>query len=121
MDLSNYNIEEPNICPHCHIVNEPKYLYHLFTHDLDNINQIITLWQCANKDCKRKFPALYFEIGPYQAEFLRFLDGLPKGPDWPKPILDLKSGRSEDIKSNEDIESNIDSRFINTYLQSLKA
>jgi len=48
-------------------------------------------------------------------EFDRYLNGLPKGPDWPKPILDLKNGKPK----NPDVQE--DSRFIKTYLQSLVA
>jgi hypothetical protein len=48
-------------------------------------------------------------------KFNRFLNGLPKGPDWPKPILDLKSGN----QNGADQPSS--SRFIKTYLQSLVA
>jgi hypothetical protein len=52
-------------------------------------------------------------------ELIRFLDGYPKGPDWPKPIENLKSGNADD-KPNEG-EEPVQTRFIKTYLQSLIA
>lgn len=115
MKLGNDNIEEPNICPHCHVVNEPEFRHMEYTHSLDDNKQIITLWRCTHSKCNRIFPILYEHIGGSEYEFVRFLDGLPKGPNWPEPILNLKS------ENNEDLEKDIQSRFIETYLQSLTA
>ena len=115
MKIGNFSIEDPNICPHCHVINEPSYTHSAFTKDLSGEQQIITLWRCANRECYRHYPALYKTVTSTQAEFVRFLDGLPKGPEWPKPIIVLKSGKSEDIPEG------LQSRFIKTYLQSLTA
>ncbi|WP_343329321.1 hypothetical protein [Polaribacter staleyi] len=115
MNFGNINIEEPNICPHCHVVNEPEFKHMEHTHSLEENRQIITLWRCTHSKCNRHFPILYERFEGYKYEFIRFLDGLPKGPEWPEPILNLKSG------NNEDIEKDLQSRFIETYLQSLTA
>src|SRR5690606_21678693 len=48
-------------------------------------------------------------------KFNRFLNGLPKGPDWPKPIIELQSGNSSTQEHTEQ------TRFVKTYLQSLVA
>jgi len=119
MRLGNNYFEEPNICPHCHVVNEPEFKHSESTTDLENESQLLSLWRCTNKKCGRKFPVLYQHIGSNHYELSRFLVGFPKGPDWPKPIEDLKSGKTED-KSNEG-EEPIQTRFIKTYLQSLIA
>lgn len=115
MNIGNSRIDEPNICPHCHVVNEPEYRHSESTTDMNNERQMITIWRCTNRDCGRKFPALYHHTGGNQFDFIRFLNGLPKGPDWPTPILNLKSGNKEDL------EQELQSRFIETYLQSLTA
>lgn len=119
MKLGNSYFEEPNICPHCHVVNEPELKHFEWTTSLENEHQLISLWRCTNKKCERKFPVLYEHIGGNNYDLVRFLDGLPKGPDWPKPIEDLKSGKTED-KPAEGKEP-IQTRFIKTYLQSLIA
>jgi len=111
MKIGSTIIEDPNICPHCHVVNEPEFNNSYSTRDSDEIPQIITIWRCTNKDCRRYFPALFNLDG----DLVRFLNGLPKGPDWPKPIADLNSGNNVD-KDNEN-----QTRFIQTYLQSLTA
>jgi hypothetical protein len=111
MKLGNTIIEEPNICPHCHVVNEPEFKGHFYTSDSERNRQHMTIWRCTNKDCVRNFPALFDSNG----DFVRFLNGLPQGPDWPKPIENLKSG------NNSDSENEKQTRFIDTYLQSLSA
>jgi hypothetical protein len=111
MKLGNTIIEEPNTCPHCHVINEPEFKGHYFTADSDGNSQHLTMWRCVNKDCGRNFPALFNSDGSFE----RFLNGLPVGPNWPKPIENLKSG------NNEDIQHNRPTRFIETYLQSLRA
>jgi len=115
MRLGHSDIEEPNICPHCHVVNEPEFKHWENTYDMNDISQLITLWRCTNKKCQRHFPVLYVQIDQNSYEFVRFMDGFPKGPDWPVPILNLKSGNKRDI------DLSIPSRFIKTYLQSLTA
>lgn len=107
-------IEDPNVCPHCHVTIRPKYLSHLFSRDTDEIECCITSWQCTNSSCLKVFIVLY-KLGESEFEFSRFFNGLPKGPNWPKPILELKSGDVE----NQNIP--IQSKFIKTYLQSLVA
>jgi len=56
-----------------------------------------------------------YKLEGQQFKFSRFLNGLPKGPDWPKPILDLKNGNPKTPEQPEQ------TRFIKTYLQSLIA
>ena len=107
----NLTIKNPNICPHCHVVNNPTWKWDMQTKDTDDIDSNISAWQCANLDCNKIFIALY-QIVSQKGTLIRFLNGYPKGPDWPKPILELKNGNGEDIDQ---------SRFIKTYLQSLEA
>lgn len=109
-----YKIDDPNICPHCHVVNIPKYQESFSTEDTDDTDASISLWQCSNEYCRKIFVALY-RLRGHEYELARFLNGLPKGPDWPKPIADLKSGSSDDPAQPEP------SKFIKTYLQSLEA
>ena len=106
------NIENPNICPHCHVVNAPQEKWYIFSLDTDNSHTFITAWQCSNQPCSKIFLALYKNI---ESKFIfsRFLNGLPKGPIWPHPIIELKSGRTKDTLESEN------SKFIKTYLQSL--
>jgi len=84
------------------------------THDTDGIPTVITAWKCSNDKCYRIFIANY-KLNGQEFKFTRFLNGLPKGPDWPKPILDLKSGNPKNTEQGEQ------TRFIKTYLQSLVA
>lgn len=107
-------IRDPNICPHCHIVNKPHNQVNYETRDTDNILSIISIWKCSNDACNKIFVALY-KLDGQALKFSRFLNGLPKGPDWPRPINDLISGNQ---KSTTEVEK---SRFIKTYLQSLVA
>ncbi len=109
-----YNISHPNICPHCHVTNIPRFLWGEISQDTDETPVYISSWICANGECNKIFIALHKKNND-QFEFCRFLNGLPKGPDWPKPIADLKSGKH--IEGEEEITS----RFIKTYLQSLEA
>src|SRR5690606_36508008 len=115
----NYNgkhktIKNPNICPHCHIVNNPHSQWTTITQDTDNIPTAISAWQCANDACGKIFLANY-KLDNDSFKFNRFLNGLPKGPDWPKPIIELKSGNSSTQ------EHTVQTRFVKTYLQSLVA
>jgi len=108
-------IEDPNVCPHCHVTNNPHRKWHQGSKDVDDISVIITAWECSNNQCKKLFLALYKKVGTQNFKFERFLNGRPKGPDWPKPILELKNGKTIDNDTPED------SKFIKTYLQSLEA
>jgi hypothetical protein len=107
-------VDPPNICPHCHVVNEPKIQYQTVSKDTDNSDCNIQIWSCANQKCRKIFAVMYKFDGK-KVNLVRYLNGLPKGPDWPKPILELKSG-----KLNSDGVA-IQSNFIKTYLQSLEA
>lgn len=110
----NVFVHEPNVCPHCHITINPTYVGNNLSKDTDGVECFITSWGCTNSSCLKVFIALY-KFTNDSFEFSRYLNGLPKGPDWPKPLLDLKSG---DI----DEEGNPSpSKFIKTYLQSLVA
>ena len=117
--LVNYNgqqknLEDPNICPHCHVTNNPHYQWIIQTKDTDNIDCFLSAWLCSNAKCNKAFIAQY-KLSGGNFVFTRNLNGLPKGPDWPKPIVELKSG-------NIDSEGNqLQSKFIKTYLQSLEA
>jgi hypothetical protein len=106
-----YNVDDPNICPHCHVVNKPSRRYCDETRDSDDSPAYISVWECANIKCNKLFIALY-KIKNGSPTFVRFLNGLPKGPDWPQPILDLTSSHGDEINK---------SKFIKTYLQSLEA
>jgi len=108
-----YGVPDPNICPHCHIVNKPKHIWIINSIDTDNKHNLITAWKCSSDSCDKIFLVNHkFEGNEFV--FDRFLNGLPKGPDWPKPIKDLKNGLSQDDELQE-------SKFIKTYLQSLVA
>ena len=109
------DLEDPNICPHCHEINNPHRRWHTLSQDHDDKTVFLTAWQCSNNNCKKIFLALYEKTGTEIFEFSRFLNGRPKGPDWPKPITDLKEGKTINNESPED------SKFIKTYLQSLEA
>ena len=108
------SIINPNVCPHCHVVINPHSQWSVETTDTDNTPTLITAWSCSNDSCKKIFLVSYKADGQ-TLKFNRFLNGLPKGPNWPKPIVDLKSGNP---KSQEQPEQ---TRFIHTYLQSLVA
>ena len=115
LNNTQYNgVENPNICPHCHVTNNPRMVYGDTTQDTDNTSSHISVWLCANAKCNKLFVALY-QIKNEKPTLIRFLNGLPKGPDWPKPIVDLKNGKQN---LEKDVEP---SRFIKTYLQSLEA
>ena len=109
-----YRVEDPNVCPHCHITNTPHPKWSILTKDTDDIPTFISVWQCSNSKCNKIFVAQHkYENTTFV--FKRFLNGLPKGPDWPKPILELKSGDLDETGKP------LQSKFIKTYLQSLEA
>ena len=105
---------DPNVCPHCHIVNTPHEKWQVQSKDTDNVFVFITAWTCSNQICQKVFLALYKRINN-QFVFTRFLNGLPKGPDWPKPIAELKDGNPKEASQPGQ------TKFIKTYLQSLEA
>jgi hypothetical protein len=103
--------DNPNICPHCHVVNEPQ---ELFKHFDNQVNKLISVWRCNYNQCRKVFAVSHKE-GDHSYTIERNLNGLPKGPIWPEPILNLKDGRTIGTETEED------SKFIKTYLQSLEA
>ena len=107
-----HTAENPNICPHCHVANEPRELFKWFDKKED---KLLSTWECRFNQCGRTFVVSHINDnnGFYKIE--RNLNGLPKGPIWPEPILNLKDGRTIDT------EEETDSKFIKTYLQSLEA
>lgn len=109
-----YYLTKPNICSHCHVVNVPIYKWHIESLDIDDLPAIISVWECSNSECAKVFVAIY-KSDDSSLSFDRFLNGMPKGPVWPLPILDLKSGKSV-VSSREG-----QTKFIKTYLQSLMA
>ena len=104
------DVDDPNICPHCHVTNNPHMQWNGYTKDTDNTPTYISVWLCSNSKCKKLFVVLHKYLG---TNFVldRFLNGFPKGPNWPKPILELKNGKDPTTAS----------KFIETYLQSLVA
>ena len=115
INQANHRYEEPNICPHCHVVNEPHFKIAFVSKNDKKEDELITVWQCSSKQCYRLFVADYVRRDSNSFKFNRFLNGLPKGPDWPKPIIELNSGNSIDTEKVQK------SNFIKTYLQSLEA
>ena len=107
-------IKHPNICPHCHMANSPKNCYNQKTNDTDGEDSQLQIWECANQDCLKLFVVVYKIIDGIP-QIAKILNGQPKGPDWPTPILELLDGKT----INNDIPQK--SKFIKTYLQSLNA
>lgn len=107
-------VKEPNICPHCHVTNTPHQKFQSQTKDTDNSFCSYQVWQCSNQECGKLFGVLYKNIGG-KVKIASVLNGLPKGPDWPKPILELIDGNT--IGTEQEAKS----KFIKTYLQSLEA
>lgn len=104
--------ENPNICPHCHVANEPQQL---FTHFDKKVNKLISVWRCNYHQCNKVFAVSHVESENGNFRIERNLIGLPKGPIWPEPILNLKNGQTIGSENEES------SKFIKTYLQSLEA
>lgn len=107
-----YEASNPNICPHCHVANEPQNLYNRY--DI-KVNRVISVWRCNYNECNKVFMVMYKEGANGKYEFERYLNGFPKGPIWPKPILNLKDGKTVGTATVKE------SKFIKTYLQSLEA
>jgi len=108
------SLEVPNICPHCHVRINPTFNHHVAGKDNERKYESYAVWICSSADCRRLFITQHKLVN---LTFLlqRTLTGLPKGPEWPKPILELSN-------SEKDENGNlIPSKFIKTYLQSLEA
>ena len=110
----NTGVKEPNICPHCHVTNNPHQKFQSQTRDTDDSHCNYQVWQCSNQECQKLFGILYKKIDG-KVKIASVLNGLPKGPDWPKPILELRDGNT--IGNEQETKS----KFIKTYLQSLEA
>lgn len=108
------DVKPPNICPHCHVTNNPHQKFQALTRDTDNINCNYQVWQCANHECNKLFGVLY-KVVDGKAKITSVFNGLPKGPEWPKPITELIDGITYGT------ENETKSKFIKTYLQSLEA
>ncbi|MFA6056592.1 MAG: hypothetical protein WC756_00220 [Taibaiella sp.] len=107
----NGSIKDPNICPHCHVTINPNFRWSAGSNDMGKNPILITIWGCTNKECNRIFIVKYLRDSSGVYVFKRFIDGLPKGPVWPEPILKLRDGSDNQLPS----------KFITTYLQSLDA
>lgn len=117
MKIGNTNYSgnySPNICPHCHVVNTPHQKYQEISKDTDDTDCNIQIWKCSNRECLKLFGVIY-KIVDKSPKITKFMNGHPKGPNWPKPIIDLKEGKSIGT------ENEVKSKFIKTYLQSLEA
>lgn len=92
------NVENPSNCPHCHNGIEPRFIS-------QNIEKGISysVWKCTFRECGKQFVAAHEVIRQGEAKFNGFLDGTPIGPYFPDTIKNLKS------------------KFIDTYMQALKA
>ncbi len=99
----NYTFENPSICPHCHNGIEPRALGNFPEIGPDNTKVCYSIWKCTHRDCRSIFVGVYEIQGQGRGSFRGFLDGSPIGPHWPDSIL------------------NLESRFIETYTQSLQA
>ena len=93
---SGRQVKDPNICPHCHVTNTPHNKWHMVSKDTDDVPMVISAWSCSNAECGKLFLCQHNWIAN-QFVFHRFLNGLPKGPDWPKPILELNLLTLSDI------------------------
>lgn len=112
----NYKIEEVNVCPICNVAMHP---------DLKGVNRnpdqtFLILWGCTNRFCG-KYIAIEYKReqnpAPHPAAskllISRILNGNPIVPAWPEVIQDLKSGEGSNPQAPP--------KFVECYLQSLKA
>lgn len=116
INIDGYHVElpYPNVCPHCHVTNVPQSLWQETSQDIEDRIVVLSSWGCSNDSCARVYITSHlYELGLLR--FQRYLNGNLKGPDWPKPIIDLRDGKT--IGSNEVMPS----KFINIYRQSLDA
>ena len=98
--------EDPTICPWCHHSNQPTLRWQVETNDNEGTIHVISAWLCTYSKCNRIYIARHdFDKSKAEVDFVfkGYLNGYPKGPDWPHPIIELRS------------------KFQNIYLQSLKA
>lgn len=109
INSNNFSIEIPDICPHCHVANQPLDYGDIFD---DSSRLLFTIWKCNANICGKIFIAEHKVEDISEILINRFLVGTSKSPIWPKPILDLKDSKSE---------SDEPTKFIKTYLQSLQA
>lgn len=112
MLVGNFFIENPNFCPYCHTAIEAKPLFQTLDYQGE---RFVSIWNCTFSGCGKTFVVSQKKIDSKNFIFDRFLDGLPKGPIFPKPIIELLDANS----SNENNTSQ--TKFIKTYLQSLVA
>jgi hypothetical protein len=109
--LLPYSTFEVDLCPHCHYSIKPNFISTFF----DKIqSKNFSIWQCTSYHCGKSFIISHI-LTNNEIEFEGFLNGMPKGPNWPQPILELKNSLTLE---NDEVES---SKFITTYLQSLEA
>lgn len=99
----NYRIEGPKICPHCHNGIAPSERTQFIGTGPNQENLCYFIFECNYPECRSIFCAAYAILGGGASRFLGCLDGTPKDPIWPESI------------------ANLNSRFIETYIQSLKA
>ena len=67
------NAENPNICPHCQVANEPLSL---FKHFDEKQGKLISVWKCRYHKCGKIFAVTHKkENKEYIIE--RFLNGFP--------------------------------------------
>ncbi|MGZ9735777.1 hypothetical protein [Flavobacterium sp. GNP002] len=109
---TNFTAEDPNICPHCHVAIEPTLIFNYYDRQVD---KLFSLWNCTFNKCGKTFIVSHYENEWSSFTIERNLNGFPKGPNWPQPILNLKNGQTVGTEKEED------SKFITTYLQSLEA
>lgn len=105
-----YNFQVPNMCPFCHVKNIPKALWYEEDASYESAQEgILSVWQCANEECHNLYVTEHV-FNYDEVYFKRYLNGTHPGPIWPKPIENLK-----------DASTGEQTKFIETYLQSLKA
>jgi len=92
-----YSTENPCECSHCHKVGEPNLVI-----GVSHMGIHYSIWTCNWRECRLNFITRH-DIMDEQLVFIGYLDGTPQSPFWPETIVSLKS------------------KFIVTYLQSLKA
>lgn len=111
-----YEIEDPNICPHCGNKITPQFRNQYITGISGIGYELISIWLCPDKSCLRHIVGLHKLNQERSFKMIRFLNGNPIHPIWPKPIMELKTTVNEG-----EIEKEIQTKFINCYVQSLEA
>jgi len=113
--------KKPNVCPHCHIINNVEEKWWYDSKDTDLVNCYISAWECSNDKCLKIFMALYKEKEGEWFIFTRFLNWTPKWPNWPEVIINLKDWNELAELEVQETKSIKQNRFMKTYLQSLQA